>query len=112
MTFIQHSLMETQQASLVSPVKQSDSGGGFDSMLDGVVLNEASHIAPQTLDLNNLIEGNADNLPKLESDICILAQELPMHLMEVMRREAEQAEQIQSAPVNLIYENFPKETSE
>lgn len=102
MTFIQHSLMEPHQVSLVSPVKQSDNNDGFEEILDAVVLKEAAPIAPQPLDLNNLT---------LESDICVVEQQLPMHAIDVIMRETADSEQIQGSPVSLKPEHFQKETS-
>lgn len=87
MTFIQNSIIETQPVSLVGPVKESDSGDGFEAMLDAVVLEDPSQIASQTLDSNNLIAEHVEELPKLESDICVLEQELPMHSLEIMMQK-------------------------
>ena len=107
MTAIQHSLIDTQQVSFMSPVKQSDNYNDFEAMLDAVGLEKI--LKPD--DLNNLIEESEENLPTLQSDICVREQTLATHSLDVMMREAAHSEQIKSTPVNLTRDNVQKVTS-
>ncbi|MDP3641421.1 MAG: hypothetical protein Q8R43_03200, partial [Alphaproteobacteria bacterium] len=91
----------------MSPVKQSDNDNDFEAMLDAVGLEKI--FKPD--DLNNLIEESEENLPTLQSDICVREQTLATHSLDVMMREAAHSEQIKSTPVNLTRDNVQKVTS-
>ncbi|QOL19377.1 flagellar hook-length control protein FliK [Candidatus Bodocaedibacter vickermanii] len=98
MISIQHSLTDTQHASLVNLGQHPDNDNSFETVLNAVAVEKMP------------IEESEENLPTLKSDSHVHEHTLATHSLDVMISKTAHSEQIQSTPVNLTREHSQKET--